>query len=239
MKLRYYWAAVCIALLVVVSCNKEDDFQIDYKYEYFPTDSGRYVIYDVDSIIWNDFFDPPQVDTISFQVRELYTDIFTSGSGQPYRRIERSTRPDSRAAWALADVWSATIDNNRAIWDEENLRFLKILFPPKLGQKWAGNQFINTNQGPIFLGDWEYEVTALDEPATINGLNFDSTLTVLLHADSNLIEKTYALERYAKGVGLVYKEWQWLTKDNVTAPFPEGTENGFIVRMRIRDYGSL
>lgn len=227
------------ALGMAVSCNKTDDFQTDFKYEYFPTDSGRYVEYQVDSVLWNSFFDPPSVDTITFQVREVYESEFLDGSGNTMRRIERYRRADSTQAWQLVDVWSAGLTDNKAIWNEENLRFVKLVFPITNGLTWRGNQFVDTENGPIFLDDWTYEVTSLDVPATIGGLNFDSTLTVVLHADSNLIEKTTAIEVYARGVGLVQKEWMWLTKNNVNVPFPGGTEDGFIVKMRITGYGNL
>lgn len=238
MKSTKYVLLAIVATLVVLSCNKTEDALVDLKYDYFPTDSSRYVVYDVDSIIWNSFFDPPQVDTISFQVKELYTDEFVDGSGITMRRIERYRRVDERSPWVLLDVWSAGIDGGAGIWNEENLRFIKMVFPIKKGTKWQGNSFINVNQGPIFLGDWEYEALSVDVPATVNGFSFDSTVTVRLYADSNLIEKTTAREIYAKHVGLVYKEWQWLTKNRVDVDFPEGTEDGFIVRMLVNDYGT-
>lgn len=237
MKSTWYLFVFAAMLGIVVSCNKTDDTVIDLKYNYFPTDSSRYVIYNVDSVIWNSFFDPPEVDTISFQVKELYTDRFIDGSGVPLRRIERYRRADENDTWQLMDVWSAGIDGNAGIWNEENLRFIKMVFPVKEGTTWRGNSYINTDQGPVFLGDWEYEALSVDVPATVNGFNFDSTVTVQLFADSNLIEKTTAREIYAKHVGLVYKEWQWLTKNRVDVEFPEGTEDGFIVRMLISEYG--
>lgn len=242
MGMKHYlpYAVVLAALMIIVavSCNKTDDFQTDFKYEYFPTDSGRYVEYQVDSITWNSFFDPPQVDTVQFYVREEYKETFTDGGGNQVRRIERFSRTDTSLPWMLTDVWSAGIDANKAIWNEENLRFVKLVFPPTPGLTWRGNQFINVDEGPNFLDDWTYELTELDVVKSVNGMNFDSTLTVILHADSNLIEKTYAREVYAKGVGLVEKEWQWLTKNNVNVPFPQGTEDGFIIKQRVTAYSN-
>jgi hypothetical protein len=226
--------------LALPSCNKEDDFVADFKYEYFPTDSGRYVIYDVDSIIFNSFFVPPLKDTINFQVREVYQETFTDGAGNRLRRIERFRRNDTIGNWVLTDVWYAGIVNNQAIWVEENLRLLKLVFPPKADSQWNGNQYIQITEGIEFMEGWEYNITALDVPNTINGLSFDSTLTVVLADDTaSLIERITATETYAKGVGLIYKDWQWLKKQNVVAQFPQGTEDGFIVRMRVREYGNL
>lgn len=242
--MRYTWGLLTATLVAATiwlgSCNKEDDFVADFKYEYFPTDSGRYVIYDVDSIVFNSFFIPPLKDTTRFQVREVYTDEFVDGEGNRMRRIERFRRNDTLASWQLTDVWYAGIVNNRAIWVEENLRYMKLVFPPKGNSTWSGNQYITITEGIEFLEDWEYKITALDVPNTINGMAFDSTLTIVLADDTaSVIERITATETYAKGVGLIYKDWQWLKKQNVAVPFPQGTEDGFIVRMRIKEYGNL
>lgn len=236
-----FWCAIILASAIALpSCNKEDNFVADFKYGYFPTDSARYVIYDVDSIIFNSFFTPPLKDTTRFQVREVYLEVFRDGEGNLMRRVERSRRNDTIGNWQLTDVWYAGIVNNQAIWVEENLRFLKLVFPPKPTSKWNGNQYITITQGNEFMEGWEYRIGALDVPESINGLSFDSTLTVVLAEDTaSLIERTTAIETYAKGVGLIYKDWQWLKKQNVVAQFPEGTEDGFIVRMRIKEYGNL
>ncbi len=236
-----YLCAILLAIIVVLpSCDKEDTFVADFKYEYFPTDSGRYVIYDVDSIIFNSFFQPPLKDTIQFQVREVYGDLFIDGEGNQLRRIERFRRNDTIGNWALTDVWYAGIINNQAIWVEENLRFLKFVFPPKAKSKWDGNQYIQITEGNEFMEGWEYSFSEIDVPKTINGLNFDSTATVILtNQTESLIERITATETYAKGVGLIYKDWAWLKKQNVVAQFPQGTEDGFIVRMWVKEYGTL
>lgn len=242
MKTNWALAAtlVLVGSLLTASCSKEDDFVADFKYEYFPTDSGRYVIYDVDSIIFNSFFTPPLKDTTRFQVREVYQEVFVDGGGNRMRRIERYRRNDTIGNWGLTDVWYAGIINNQAIWVEENIRYLKLVFPPKTTSKWNGNQYITITQGIEFLEGWQYGITALDIPQTINGITFDSTLTVVLANDTaSLIERITATETYAKGVGLIYKDWQWLKKQNVVAQFPQGTEDGFIVRMRVKEYGNL
>ncbi len=242
--MKYSWGYLCAILfastVVLPSCNKEDDFVADFKYEYFPTDSGRYVIYDVDSINFNSFFIPPLKDTIQFQVREVYQEVFIDGEGNRMRRIERSRRNDTIGNWQLTDVWYAGIIDNQAIWVEENLRYLKLVFPPKVGSNWNSNQYINIKPGIEFMEGWQPEITEIDVPKTINGITFDSTLTVVLANNTeSLIERITATETYAKGVGLIHKDWQWLKKQNVVAQFPQGTEDGFIVRMRVKEYGNL
>ena len=54
-----YYAIISILLisLLITSCKKEETYtsNYDYGYSYFPDDSGCYVIYKVDSVLYNDF----------------------------------------------------------------------------------------------------------------------------------------------------------------------------------------
>lgn len=54
----------------------------------------------------------------------------------------------------------------------------------------------------------------------------------------NAIEKTFAKEVYARGIGMVYKEWWHLeTQKIVDDPWLEKAEKGYIIKMQIIDYG--
>ncbi|MBK8657434.1 MAG: hypothetical protein IPN22_00765 [Bacteroidetes bacterium] len=76
----------------------------------------------------------------------------------------------------------------------------------------------------------------MHEPYIAGGLNFDSTLTVLQVDDEDLIEKTLRREVYAKNIGMVYQEWEYLTKQKVQLNWQNGPENGFRIRMKAIDW---
>lgn len=40
-------------------------------YDYFPTETGKYVTYKVDSIVYDDFYIPVKIDTFSFLIKEV------------------------------------------------------------------------------------------------------------------------------------------------------------------------
>ncbi|MFM7079528.1 MAG: hypothetical protein ACKOYC_07025, partial [Bacteroidota bacterium] len=83
--------------------------------------------------------------------------------------------------------------------NEENNTFVKLRFPITLGLEWNGNLFNGAQEKT-------YTYTAIHQPYSINGFNLDSTVTVLHDDYEDLLEKRFELERYATGVGLVYKE---------------------------------
>ncbi|MEO8733121.1 MAG: hypothetical protein ABI373_02195, partial [Flavobacteriales bacterium] len=81
----------------------------------------------------------------------------------------------------------------------ENQRRIKLIFPPRTGQYW------NTNATNT---DAPYELTyeEVDVPWSANGLSFDSTLLVKTTYTNNAVITNTYYERYAKHVGLVYRE---------------------------------
>ncbi|TVR77077.1 MAG: hypothetical protein EA412_12375 [Chitinophagaceae bacterium] len=218
------------------SCDREDDFKPDFKRAYMPLEVGYYVIYDVDSITYDDFFSPPRVDTATYQLKEYIESSFEDLEGRLSFRIERHRRPNENAAWEVKNVWFATEDDTRVERVEDNIRFIKLIFPPREGESWAGHQYVQTTEELAFMADWEYQYENVDMPFELNGHFFDSTLTVHQRDRDILIEKVYAKEKYAKNVGLIYKEWLFLKKQNVAAPWSEAS-SGFIYTKRIADYG--
>ena len=133
-------------------------------------------------------------------MKELIESNFLDNEGRQSERIERYTRKNDSLPWVLRDVWYQTRTSAKAEKVEENVRFVKLIFPINSTQKWNGNAFNS-------IGNYEYTYKAVDTKKTVNGISFDSTLTVNQQLDSNLIEKKYQLEIYAKNVGMIYKRF--------------------------------
>jgi hypothetical protein len=124
--------------------------------------------------------------------------MFIDNSGVPAWRLERFKRDDSTQNWVISDIWEVQFLNNQLHVVEENMRFVKIVFPPENGNHWDGNVY-NT------LDPLEYEITEMDVPGSVNQFSFDSTLTVTLDDRESLINKYYIFNQYAKHVGLINK----------------------------------
>lgn len=174
-------------------------------YNYFPTDIGYYVVYDVDSFYHNDF--TSKVDTFKFQLKEKIQSIYNDNQNRSTVRLERYKKNYSKTIsysampWSLKNVWSENLTTSSGEKVEENIRYIKLKFPVKESQEWNGNAQ-NT------LGEKNYKYEFFDLPRTIGGIHFDSVLQVTQYDDkfSNLVEHKYYVEKYARNYGLVYKQ---------------------------------
>jgi hypothetical protein len=182
---------------VFSSCKKDSPTEVFTGHGYFPVEIGHWVEYDVDSIVYNDF--TGLVDTFRYQVRELIESDFVDDAGRPSKRIERFKKSSDTLDWQISDVWYCTVTSFRAEKTEENIKYVKLIFPVKKGKNWDGNAFNN-------IGSWDYEYTEVNEPLLLGTQIFDSTLTVQQIEDFNLIETINYKEVYAMGVGLIKKE---------------------------------
>jgi hypothetical protein len=224
---------ISILVSILISCKKDkEELKVDLGYDYFPSASGTYVVYEVDSLYYNDF--TSTIDTFKFQIKEKITENFTDLSSRNTQRIERFYRKNGADEWLIKDVWFANITSNTAEKVEENVRFVKIVFPLKLDNIWNGNRFNN-------LGEQNYTLSKLNVPYKLGTSNFDSTIFITQMADSNLIEKKIAYEVYAKNVGLIYKKYLSITdKDSVinfTLPLEMRANSGFDLTYKAVSFG--
>ena len=213
------------------SCKKDEVIKpLDIGYNYFPVDTGFWVEYKVDSIVWNDFYpddDPRHIDTFSFKIKEYNESNFIDNEGRLALRIERYKKSSDTTNWFLKDVWFANKSSDAAEKVEENERFIKLVFPVKEGAIWHGNAF---NTWDV----WDYEYQNVDTYTQINGISFDSSLTVLQADEFNLIARVYSVEKYVRNIGLVYKEYI-----NVeTNPVDLSIKNGLKYKLEIIGWGS-
>lgn len=219
----FYFILTAALICGLNACKKDKEVtSVDIGYDYFPTLKGTYIIYQVDSLYYNDF--TATIDTFQFQIKEKITDNFLDLSKRPTQRIERFYRKNVSEEWIIKDVWFANRTSSTAEKVEENTRYVKIVFPLKKEAEWNGNRFNN-------LGEQNYSISKLNEAFSIGSLSFDSIIHIQQAADSNLIEKSLAYEIYAKHVGLVYKRNLQLTdKDSVinyTLPLNLRANSGF------------
>lgn len=194
---------ICIlcSLIFFFSCKKNETAQPAYLgYDFFPSDTGRYITYNVTEIIWNDFYNPPQIDTSYYQLKEFRESIYKDNEDRNCIRIERYQKNNDTLNWELEDVWSACATNKWVEKTEENVKYMKLVFPLKEGTFWDGNLF-NTNE------EQEYSFEDVFRPYTINEQTFDSTVIVSQKEEITLINRDLQYEIYARNVGMIYKRF--------------------------------
>lgn len=221
-----------------VSCSKKkvSDNENLLGLEYYPTVSGKFVIYDVDSIIYTDL----PIDTIvySYRIKEKLTDTFTDNLGQPAIRLERyikksdPDRPYDSIPWNIKEVWMVNADKNSIQVVEGNVRYTKLVFPIEANNTWNGNAG-NT------MGEWLYTIDYIEKKETINNNSLDKVLLVTQKEYKTLISHQSYSEKYAKGVGLVAREITDIYSNTIKPgiPIENRIEKGMKYKQLLVSYG--
>ena len=199
---RHFIISVIASIVIVSGCTKEQPPHVDVGYAYFPTTLNKWIDYQVDTI-WIHRQGLPGAysysgDTNNYPLREELVENFTDPEGRAAQRMIRYTK-DSADHWLPHDVWWQSRDNVRAERTEENLRRIKLVFAPHTNTFWNTNA-LNTQR------ELELTYDEVDVPWSANGMNFDSTVLVTTTYENNAIKTVVYKERYAKHVGLVYRE---------------------------------
>lgn len=239
-----------VIICFVIACKKDKTttYKGDYGYSYYPYDSGTFVVYKIDSIIYDDFNRTVRTSTI--YLKEKVGEQFIDNLGRTAKRLWRaySNVDSTYQNWENTNVNYIIRNTTSAERVEENLRYVKMVFPNEDNQKWLGNKYI-TVPLPYLLDtanyrvqDWKYTISKRDREFFINSKRYDSTLTITQIQDSSAIFKTYFKEVYARNIGMIYKEnWVVTSQDTIKIrlqyPWQDRADKGFIIRQYAIDYG--
>ena len=216
MRKSIFFLIVCCTLL---SCHKDkDSVPVPTGIEYFPTDIGLYKIYDVHQIQYSN----DTIDTI-FQMKEVIHDTFYYNNIVVYE-LYRYYRADQSKPWPQQpdSVWSFTTDLNQITIQEGSVNFVRLVFPLSAGKVWDGNTRNTYKQD-------DYTVTNFNKPYAVNAVSFPETCTVIEEQSKNLVFKDYRSRIYAKGIGMIFKHYEYLAYN---------TDAAFVGLDKV-DYGSI
>lgn len=200
------------------SCSKSTETLSSPKIsEFFPLTVGKYITYSLDSTVVYENFGQT-INVHSYQVKLVVDAQVTDNLGRPAYRIIRYIRTSPANAWTPDNTFLAVPTDFTMEFIENNLRFLRMKEPIREGFSWKGNTYIDTyslNSNLKYMDDWDYAYDSLDVPLTINGFTLDSTVKVLQRDETigtpsnpaSYSEINYAAEKYARGLGLVYKKF--------------------------------
>lgn len=242
-----YLFPLCV-LLLLVSCKKETKvLTFPTVSEYFPLQIGNYIDYDLDSTVFVDL--GARKEVVHYQAREVVEEAVTDNLNRPSFRVERYLRKSAGDDWVPSIGYLVTPLNNTVEVVENNLRYIKLVSPIRNNYSWKGNQYIDTYSTDLdlnYLYDWDYTYDSVGVPLTFGALAFDNTIKVaerdeFLGQDPSIpgtpyAEQNVASEKYAKGIGLIYREflhWEWQSAQPGRAAYYEG----YGIRMTITGYG--
>lgn len=212
--MKYTYITLLGLLFFLVSCGdnviEEPDENL-YGYEYFPLGVGYTWEYQMDSIV---FGGGSNVVTTSF-IQEKITELLSESGANKSYRIERRFKRNVADEWKLIDVWQVAVDGEKATKTEENLKFVKLVFPATKGKRWDGNLFFDSTKEysvasnflTIYL-DWRYKIEDVDISRTFNDIDYSSTMHVSHIDDESAVSKRFSEEFYAKDIGLVERSME-------------------------------
>jgi hypothetical protein len=138
-------------ILFTGSCKRSEKDEVfhDPGYAYFPVNPGHEVIYDVDSVIYDDFNDT--VVTYTYQLKELIAGYFVSANGQGSQRIEWYYRDQDTSEWSFQHAGSSTRTLYTAELVKDNERIIKMVFPVQPSKSWNGYAYTSQTGKPAYF----------------------------------------------------------------------------------------
>jgi len=250
-----YWVVFTIIFLACGERQTTDIAPIDTsQHAYFPLKIGKFVVYQVDSIVYDfDAGGNTVQDSSRTFSREIVADTLRDSSGELQYIIERYEQTVLSQPWVFKNAITSSQTATQAIRTEDNWRFLKLVFPMDRRSEWDGNIWIDESREIEIAGErmrpftnWAYKVDSIDVQAIVGQFSFDSTLLVTEADDVNVIERRFSRVRYAKYIGVVWRE-QWILDsqycnqvppptDCETRPWTQKAEKGYILRQTILSF---
>ncbi len=233
-----------VFLMVFLSSCTEEFISVEKERigkEYFPVDPGMSWVYEYDSTVY-DKISGNIIHSSGWILEEMLDEL----DDNRYM-LRRSIRKEQNAPWKVTDIWSIRLEGERAVKVENNLPFIKLVFPPTLNASWNGNALfkddITIQVGGELLQPyqmWQYKIVETNGTFLYNDTMIQEIVKVEQVDQESLIDIRYSEERYAKGIGLVEKFMMILDCQCIgvpqSIPWEEKAEKGFILRQRLIDH---
>ncbi len=243
--MRYF---LIISLFCCFACGKnETEPFTPIGAEYYPLTIGKFITYQIDSIIYDTTAQGVKIDTFRLQAKEVVKDTFRNLSGHLTYRMERFERKNDSFRWEIKNIFGAQLFDNQSIRFENNMTFLKFPIPVFEKQTWDGNIFIDAGLKIVVAGEilepfakkWTYSTESIGKSEMIGTKAFTEILTIKAQTDPKILtEWRYQLEKYAKGIGLVYREVKIVDTQRLDAnlSWEKKASKGYFLKMTVLSY---
>lgn len=233
------------------SCSKKEELNTELIADYVPLQPGKYITYRLDSLVFVNF--ERDVEIHRYQVKHVVDAQITDNEGRPSYRVFRYIRDSVGVQdWAFNGSYFITPLADQLELIEDNLRFVKLHMPMREGYSWKGNKYLATDPYASMydfsndddIRNWDYYYDTFDPSFSYMGYDYQDVWTVEQEDDlfnvpitdpTSYAFKTRAVDKYAKGIGPVYREYElWEYQPNLSGPSPYYA--GFGVRMWMIDH---
>lgn len=230
--------ALFILSVVLISCQKKKEpiSKLSLGLDYYPKTIGKYVIYNVDSTIFNSL--SQTTVSIKYQIKEKISEVFKDNENKDAFRLERfikkfnPLKPYDSIPWTIKEVWMVNATDKSIEVVEGNVRYTKLIFPIKQYSEWNGN-------AKNSIGEWIYSYDYINKTEIIGSTELNNVLMVKQKSLKTLISNQNYIEKYAKDIGLVYREITDVTSNNIlpNIPIEDRIEDGVIYKQTFISYG--
>jgi hypothetical protein len=232
------------------SCHKTETLDTPNINDYYPLAIGKWVVYDMDSTVFLNFGNPNNVTIHHYQAKDSIDAEITDNLGRRAFRILRFIRSSSTDEWQPNNTFMAVPSGNTIELIENNIRYQKLKMPITQNFSWKGNSFIDISiySDVRYLEDWDYTYDSINYPLVLPTTTVDSTIKVLQRDEylggdvtdplTLYAEKNFSEEKYAKGIGLVSREFMhWIYQgDSGTGTAPHYDETSYGIKLTMIDH---
>jgi hypothetical protein len=232
------------AVFFFISCSSKSETETlpNRGNDYYPLSVGNIAIFDLDSVIYDPLSTGVNIDTYHWQAREVLTDTLRTKSGELKFVIDRSIKTKSSIDWTPTETFAAALTKDYALLSENNLTYIKFPTYFDVGTNWDGNFYNDVSTKIDVAGEilepfskfWTYEVMSYGKAEKVGTKDYADVLTIRAQSDPQIFtEKRYLLEKYAKGIGLVYREIHILDsqRNEPAVAWEKKAGKGFIMKM--------
>ena len=212
----------------LVSCKKEkeDLSGMQMGNNFYPTQIGKYIVYNYDSTVYDDV--KQLTAHLTGQVRYYVADTFRDADGRLAYTVKVQKRANDTDPYLVNDVITVTPTDDHVEMEQKTLTFIKLAFPVANGKSWNGNALLPATDNDSaydefnkFQQSWNYTYSDYDTDFQPNAKLYEHTVTVneisdtLGNPDTDSTAyayKNFSKEIYAYNVGLIYKErtyWEY------------------------------
>lgn len=219
--------------ITLFSCDEKEEFATEKISDYIPVASGKYITYRLDSLVFTNFGRNTEIH--KYQVKHVIDAQIADNLGRPAYRVFRYLSDSTGTQpWQPAGSYFITALADQLEVSEDNLRFIKVHLPIRNGFSWKGNRYLPTDPyGSKYnfsnddnMEDWDFYYDGGPSSFSYRGNNYVDVQTVEQANEAFNVPITnpaaYAsnsrsVERYAKNIGLVYREYElWEYQPNTS-----------------------
>lgn len=185
-----------LVFLAVFGCGEDDAKRLSDE-GYFPLRTGFYQVYSVHEIKYEL---QAETENSIYQLKTEVVDSFVNQDlGYTYT-IHRSKRNTVNDPWVFEKVWSVRMSPANVVVSEENIPFVKIVFPAVENRHWDGNSL---NSLPAD----DYQLTNTGTSYELASGEIAGNFIQIVQEDSgDLFHVNKRQEFYVRDIGLVQVE---------------------------------